>query len=317
MNQAITSKFDTLRAACEITEAMSRLPAVATLDWLDRAAETLRAVVTPSRVCVLILHAELNGSAVQLEAAGFAGTKTPTRPGGINAEESNIELSVRSRSERLETLGFPTPDQPLLGNLADLLGGGDWRTRGLGVLWQGIPASEVLVAARPLGGIDRGRVLVSQIALAEHGAEAKPGQLELLAAVHPLLVRRALLAIGATKATASRWLTAREQEVLDLLVIGKSVRVIADELGRSPHTVHDHVKSLHRKLGASSRGELVARALGHTPLNRTEDQPSWGRPEVVEVRTTTAATRLTPKPEETGEPSSLPIEAYRSKLSHE
>jgi hypothetical protein len=27
--------------------------------------------------------------------------------------------------------------------------------------------------------------------------------------------------------------------------------------------VHDHVKSLHRKLNASSRGQLIARALGH------------------------------------------------------
>ena len=41
------------------------------------------------------------------------------------------------------------------------------------------------------------------------------------------------------------------------------MREIADALERSPHTVHDHVKSLHRKLNASSRGELIARTLGH------------------------------------------------------
>lgn len=315
MNQNTTPRFDTLRNACEITEAMCRLPAVATLDWLDRAAETLRDVVTPSRVCMLIVHTDANGAGAQLEAAGFAGVPASSRPG--DTDESNIELSVRSRAERLESIGFPAPEQPLLGNLADLLGGGDWRTRGLGVLWQGIPASDVLVAAQPLGGIERGRIMISQIALAEHGAEAKPGQLELLAAVHPLLIRRALLAIGATKATASRWLTAREQEVLDLLVVGKSVRVIADELGRSPHTVHDHVKSLHRKLGASSRGELVARALGHSPLARGEENAGWGRPEVAEIRTTAAATRLTPKPADESEPASLPIEAYRSSMGRD
>ncbi|MBZ0172012.1 MAG: hypothetical protein K8E66_06505, partial [Phycisphaerales bacterium] len=118
---------------------MCRLPAVATLDWLDRAAESLRAVVTPSRVCVLILHADANGLAVQLEAAGFAGLPASARSAGT--DESNIELSVRSRAERLDSIGFKAPEQAMLGNLADLLGGGDWRTRGLGVLWQGIPAS--------------------------------------------------------------------------------------------------------------------------------------------------------------------------------
>ncbi|MFZ2875163.1 MAG: helix-turn-helix transcriptional regulator, partial [Phycisphaerales bacterium] len=61
----------------------------------------------------------------------------------------------------------------------------------------------------------------------------------------------------------SDWLSPREQEVLSALLLGKSIREIAVESGRSAHTVHDHVKNLHRKLRANSRGELVARALGH------------------------------------------------------
>ena len=60
----------------------------------------------------------------------------------------------------------------------------------------------------------------------------------------------------------SAWLTAREQEVLDHLALGRSVREIAAVLQRSPHTVHDHVKSLHRKLGANTRGGLIPRAIG-------------------------------------------------------
>ena len=50
--------------------------------------------------------------------------------------------------------------------------------------------------------------------------------------------------------------------ILVELVSGASVREIAERIDRSPHTVHDHVKSLHRKLNASSRGELVSRYLG-------------------------------------------------------
>ncbi|MEL6741849.1 MAG: helix-turn-helix transcriptional regulator, partial [Planctomycetota bacterium] len=71
------------------------------------------------------------------------------------------------------------------------------------------------------------------------------------------------LALGDDRNSSTRWLTAREQEVLEKLTLGMSVREIAETIGRSPHTVHDHVKSLHRKLNATSRGELVARALGY------------------------------------------------------
>jgi len=256
-------------------------------------------VVVPSRVCLLIVNANEAGRAVTLEAAGFASGLV-SASGRENPEESAIELSVRSKAERIEQLGFATPDEPILGTMGSLIEG-DWRTRGLGVLWQGIPASEVLLAASPLGHEERGRVLISMIAVAEPGAEVKPGQLELLSAIHPLLVRRAVMAIGETRATSNRWLTAREQEVLDQLVVGKSVRVIAEELQRSPHTVHDHVKSLHRKLGASSRGELVAKALGHTPLSQHE-RAAETRDErgVAEVMTTPAAGRLHASPAEPG-----------------
>ena len=85
------------------------------------------------------------------------------------------------------------------------------------------------------------------------------------------IAERAAIAIGGQRSTRGRWISEREREVLDLLVLGLSVRQIAEELGRSTHTVHDHVKSLHRKLRANSRGELVARALGHlTPERKPE-----------------------------------------------
>lgn len=265
MTQVGTPRFETIRAAVRMTEQTCALPAVATLDWLDRAAAVLRGVVTPSRTCILIANVSPTSRTLSLEAAGYAGVAR-----GDSADESNTELTVRSRAERLTELGFEVKSEVVLGRIGDLISAPDWHTSGVGRLWQGTAASDVLVAASPLGGVEPGRVMVSQVALAEHGAEIKPGQFELLGVIHNLLVRRALISIGETRATSSRWLTAREQEVLDLLVVGKSVRVIAEELGRSPHTVHDHVKSLHRKLDASSRGELVAKALGHTPAIEKE-----------------------------------------------
>jgi DNA-binding NarL/FixJ family response regulator len=89
-----------------------------------------------------------------------------------------------------------------------------------------------------------------------------------LTVVLPLMARRLVTAIGEAPTSSSDWLTQKEQVVLNHLLMGKSVREIAQELERSQHTVHDHVKSLHRKLRANSRGELVARALGHLAPER-------------------------------------------------
>lgn len=99
--------------------------------------------------------------------------------------------------------------------------------------------------------------------------------LELRATASPVL-RRTLhialepfmtaLARRANAAFSQLWpsgaLTRREEEVLRLLAQGLTVKAIAQHLQRSPHTVHDHVKSLHRKLGANNRADLVAKALG-------------------------------------------------------
>ncbi len=55
-------------------------------------------------------------------------------------------------------------------------------------------------------------------------------------------------------------LTAREQEVLQLLAEGLTNRAIAQELGVSEHTVKFHVNAIMSKLSAQSRTEAVVRA---------------------------------------------------------
>ena len=55
-------------------------------------------------------------------------------------------------------------------------------------------------------------------------------------------------------------LSPREYELLQLLARGQSNRQAAEALSLSPHTVGDHVKSIYRKLGVSSRGEAMVRA---------------------------------------------------------
>lgn len=55
-------------------------------------------------------------------------------------------------------------------------------------------------------------------------------------------------------------LTAREQEVLQLVAEGLSNKLIAARLGISEHTAKFHVNSILGKLGAQTRAEAVARA---------------------------------------------------------
>ena len=60
---------------------------------------------------------------------------------------------------------------------------------------------------------------------------------------------------------ASRPLSAREQEVLAFLALGRSNKEIASQLTISEHTVKFHLASLFQKLNASSRSEAVTNGL--------------------------------------------------------
>lgn len=56
-------------------------------------------------------------------------------------------------------------------------------------------------------------------------------------------------------------LTTREKEILQNLVSGLTIKMIADKLSISAMTVGTHVKKIYAKLQVSSRGEVVAKAI--------------------------------------------------------
>ena len=59
----------------------------------------------------------------------------------------------------------------------------------------------------------------------------------------------------ATEESAQTDVSAREREVLEMLITGATNREIATRLGLSPHTVKQHTSSIYRKLGVRNRAE--------------------------------------------------------------
>ncbi len=76
------------------------------------------------------------------------------------------------------------------------------------------------------------------------------------AAAHGMSIKN-----SAKSSSLENGLTARETEVLQLLVEGASNKVIARALDISTHTVKFHVASILEKLGAASRTEAVMNAI--------------------------------------------------------
>lgn len=68
-------------------------------------------------------------------------------------------------------------------------------------------------------------------------------------------------------------LTAREQQVLELILLARSNREIASQLGIEERTVKAHVGKLMRKTGVENRIELSMRALSRSILQEGEKRP--------------------------------------------
>jgi len=139
------------------------------------------------------------------------------------------------------------------------LPGGDWEGRGV------LPPSVLAVAGRALRTAED-RDTAGEVALARvlsddgrwvvlHGASLVADGARRVAVIvepaHPARITPLLM--------SAYGLTAREQDVTRLVLRGEATGGIAAELGVSPHTVQQHLKSIFEKTGVRSRRELVGR----------------------------------------------------------
>lgn len=88
------------------------------------------------------------------------------------------------------------------------------------------------------------------------------GVLEGGAAINSQIARR-VLDMFSRMATpqADYGLSAREQQILQLLVDGRTKHQIAQQLFLSPHTIDGHVRNIYTKLHVNNRSGAVAKAL--------------------------------------------------------
>jgi DNA-binding CsgD family transcriptional regulator len=279
-----------------VMDSVCKLPGVATIDWCDRAAAAMCRLHHPAVAFVSLVTLDTRGFVLEVETAG-ASSSTHAAPSAAD---------VFSTIDRLRDASPPvahseSPTDPNLVMLRDSLNKGDWIGWSIGALqeglwhlasaapqgllgagnpgpmfrrWSRFSPVDVIVAACAIPGTKPGRWLVLEIGSSDPSFRDNSREQAALAACLPMLAQKLYGAFGKEPVNVHASLTPREQAVLWRLVAGMKVPQIAEELDRSMYTVHDHVKALHRKLNAKSRGELVAKALGH--LGAGHDHPVPG-----------------------------------------
>jgi DNA-binding CsgD family transcriptional regulator len=255
---------DHVSLAARIAEQIGELPAIATHAWSDDAACAVAPIRPSSVVCVSIAVMDDQGRLRRVDEVG-----------AWSEEHDRASLSpLRERFNVVPRLGWSLGEPTTLvrGPVARLLSttvpAAQWGSSPQGRLWNSLGAVDLVVGAAALDPSNPSRAIIVEVGVAASARPLGSADAAVLQGALGPLSRRARLAFGSEAGEPVRRLTPREEEVLEHLALGKSVKQIASELRRSPHTVHDHVKSLHVKLHASSRGELIARALGHLKPSR-------------------------------------------------
>jgi len=247
--------MDPVETAATATMEVCSLPAVATYDWCDRAAATLRSVRPEVIVLLGIAPGETEGP---LRDTPLVGVAAPVEAPAEDLRRRSIPPGGPAWRSLL-SCDAPEPGAARA-SVEDVVG----RDRRLqpASSWDRLGVRGMLVGCAAMTPDPAGRHVVVELGLRGDASFHESDEAVLRAVLAPLS-RKARMAFGIGGDAGASPLTAREQEVLERLTVGMSVKQIAADLMRSPHTVHDHVKALHRKLNASSRGQLIARALGH------------------------------------------------------
>jgi len=261
--------------AIQTTQRICALPAIPSQGWATDVAEAIANLSPSSIVGVLIANLDPDTLSLKPISTGVAQSLPSDSSSASQPRPTNQTLYLQDKLERVSTLGFQIPENSLSHGLVapfSLLHP-HWTTTPIGRIFASQKLQSPILVIVPISEAHPGFVLILVLAnnpaltdqptQSEYPTSPVEWTTEILSLLIPLLRERAQIALKNVNHPKA-WLTEREHEILDQLILGHSVRVIAERLGRSAHTVHDHVKNLHKKLDASSRGELIAKALGYT-----------------------------------------------------
>lgn len=215
--------------------AATHLPLVAVHDWAIRAAQALIAGDLDAAASLCVIHLPKR----EVVNAGVASTA-----GSGLWERLRIDHAVHLRSLSSH------PTSPIARSI-------EWiDSDDHPFLRAGLARGAVALACAPIGP----DYLVSVFKW--HGVgEAGPIHLHALETIVGFIANLGASIVPGDDSPID-WLSARETDVLDLVLMGQTVPQIGDALSRSPNTVHDHLKAIHRKARVKTRGELVALAMG-------------------------------------------------------
>lgn len=307
-------------SAHQLTETLLSIAALRsapTFDWTSIAAQAMARIHPETTIGLIVATHNKDHARVTAESTGVGSCweSTPSDPNGSQLDDPFNPEHARCALDRIDaaliqipqdslTTGYVTHASKLLPN---------WIANPLSEPWNTNhpnSSSKSIAAYAPIHHADdsSSSTVPCLLAFVRTDSCSLPTLSAMLAEAMSALIfkaRRTFVtntlnqsAYANFKPNPFQWLTQREQTILDHLVEGKSVRVIAECIGRSPHTVHDHVKNLHRKLNACSRGQLIARALGHpTPPTQSELLCLTIDPELIETCScrTTQQTRAIPE----------------------
>ena len=246
-----------------ITEAavkVAKLSSVPCDCWAELAAEAVHLLVPASVVRVTVADFKRGG------AIDYMFCQEMYVPSSVRERYPSFKLQ---RATKIDSLNWwIASDKPVVAMLGGLATNEKWLSSEAGKYWAGCEAHTMLAC---LGKVEAGsaeRHIAIELVMPSAVTAPQAADVAALRAVFPFIVDRCTAAFGDEFVSM---VTSREVEVLILLANGLSVKEIATHLDRSEHTIHDHVKSLHKKLHASNRGELIARALGYDEKDYTPE----------------------------------------------
>jgi len=135
--------------------------------------------------------------------------------------------------------------------------------------WAPAGLCESVMSARQVDGND----VVNVLYFAGNGHVPGPRERTLLGQIHKSIAAAQGERLTTWKHISPLGLTPRQVDVFRLLVTGLREQDIARDLHRSPATINEHVASIYRHFGVSSRGELLGYLLARSPMQRRDAEP--------------------------------------------